>query len=146
RVGADPGGGVVRRVPMVAAIGGTPVLPLSLETLRVASRNPLFTVSSDRTGVQAVGIGDLTIPTQPDGHVWVYYTPHNASRYVSAADVLAGSVDDSELERKLVLVGLTALGLIDYQTTPLGDRMPGVEIHAQVLENIFDGRLLSRPA
>jgi adenylate cyclase len=142
---ADTEGGVVRRVPMVAAIGSTPVLPLSLETLRVASHNPLFTVSSDRTGVQAVGIGDLTIPTQRDGHIWVHYTPHNASRYVSAADVLAGTVDNAELERKLVLVGLTALGLIDYQTTPLGERMPGVEIHAQVLENIFDGNLLSRP-
>jgi adenylate cyclase len=142
---ADTEGGVVRRVPMVAAIGSTPVLPLSLEMLRVASRNPLFTVSSDKTGVQAVGIGDLAVPTQPDGHIWVHYTPHNASRYVSAADVLAGTVDNAELESKLVLVGLTALGLIDYQTTPLGERMPGVEIHAQVLENIFDGNLLSRP-
>jgi CHASE2 domain-containing sensor protein/serine phosphatase RsbU (regulator of sigma subunit) len=142
---ADTEGGVVRRVPMVAAIGSTPVLPLSLETLRVASRNPLFTVNSDKTGVQTVDIGDLSIPTQPDGHIWVYYTPHNASRYVSAADVLAGTVDNAELERKLVLVGITALGLIDYQTTPLGERMPGVEIHAQVLENVFDGNLLSRP-
>jgi adenylate cyclase len=142
---ADTEGGVVRRVPMVAAIGSTPVLSFSLETLRVASRNPLFTVSSDKTGVQAVGVGDLTVPTQPDGQIWVYYTPHNASRYVSAADVLAGTVDSAELESKVVLVGLTALGLIDYQTTPLGERMPGVEIHAQVLENIFDGNLLSRP-
>jgi adenylate cyclase len=142
---ADTEGGVVRRVPMVAAVGNTPVLPLSLETLRVASRNPLFTVSSDKTGVHSVGIGDLTIPTQSDGHIWVYYTPHNASRYVSAADVMAGTVDNADLESKLVLVGLTALGLIDYQTTPLGERMPGVEIHAQVLENIFDGNLLSRP-
>jgi adenylate cyclase len=142
---ADTEAGVVRRVPMVAVIGTTPVLPLSLETLRVASRNPLFTVSSDQTGVHAVGIGDLVVPTQPDGHIWVHYTPHNASRYVSAADVLARTVDSSELESKLVLVGLTALGLIDYQTTPLGERMPGVEIHAQVLENIFDGNLLSRP-
>lgn len=142
---ADTEAGVVRRVPMVAAIGSTPVLPLSLETLRVASGNPLFTVSSDKTGVQAVGIGDLTVPTQRDGQIWVHYTPHNASRYVSAFDVLAGTVDNAELESKLVLVGLTALGLIDYQTTPLGERMPGVEIHAQVLENIFDGNLLSRP-
>jgi adenylate cyclase len=142
---ADTESGVVRRVPMVAAIGTTPVLPLSLETLRVASRNPIFTVSSDKTGVRSVTIGDLTVPTQRDGNIWVYYTPHNASRYVSAADVLAGTFDSSELESKVVLVGLTALGLIDYQTTPLGERMPGVEIHAQVLENIFDGNLLSRP-
>jgi len=44
-----------------------------------------------------------------------------------------------------VLVGVTGLGLIDYQSTPLGERMPGIEIHAQVLENVFDGALLMRP-
>jgi len=40
---------------------------------------------------------------------------------------------------------VTALGLIDYQSTPLGERMPGIEIHAQVLENVFDNALLMRP-
>src|SRR5229473_1318098 len=77
--------------------------------------------------------------------LWVHYTPHDASRYISASDVLRGEVDHAQLERKLVLVGVTGLGLIDYQTTPLGERMPGIEIHAQVLENIFDGALLMRP-
>jgi adenylate cyclase len=142
---ADTEGGVMRRVPMVAMIGATPVLPLSLEMLRVASGEPLFAVYSDKTGVRAVGIGDLIVPTQPDGRLWVHYTPHDESRFVSAAEVLMGRADGAELESKLVLVGVTGLGLIDYQTTPLGERMPGIEIHAQVLENVFDGSLLSRP-
>jgi adenylate cyclase len=142
---ADTEGGVVRRMPMVAAIGDTPVLGFSLETLRVASGDPVFTVTSDRTGVRSISVGGVTIPTQPDGHIWVHYTPHNTARYVSAADVLAGTVGKAELGGMLVLVGLSALGLIDYQTTPLGERMPGIEIHAQVLENIFDAKLLSRP-
>ncbi|MGB7541496.1 MAG: CHASE2 domain-containing protein, partial [Burkholderiales bacterium] len=142
---ADTEGGVVRRVPMVAMIGAMPVLPLSLETLRVASGNSLFTVYSGKAGVQAVGIGDLIVPTQPDGRVWVHYAPHDAARFVSAADVLMGRADSAELESKIVLVGITGIGLIDDRTTPLGERMPGVEIHAQVLENAFDGSLLSRP-
>jgi adenylate cyclase len=54
-------------------------------------------------------------------------------------------VDRQRLERKLVLIGVTALGLSDYQATPVADRMPGVEIHAQLLENIYDADLLSRP-
>lgn len=142
---ADTEGGVIRRVPMVAMVGAAPVLPLSLETLRVASSNPLFAVQSDGEGVRAVSIGDLSIPTQSDGNLWVHYTPHNAARYVSAADVLTGTTDASELEHKVVLVGVTALGAVDYRTTPLGERMPGIEVHAQVLENVFDGDLLSRP-
>jgi len=142
---ADTEAGVVRRMPMVALVGATPVLPLSLETLRLASGEALFFVRGGAAGVEAVGFGDLTVPTQSDGRLWVHYTPHDASRFISAADVLGGEVDNAQLERKLVLVGVTGLGLIDYQTTPLGERMPGIEIHAQVLENVFDGALLMRP-
>lgn len=142
---ADTEAGVVRRMPMVALVDTTPVLPLSLETLRLASGEALFFVRGGAAGVEAVGFGDLTVPTQSDGRLWVHYTPHDASRYISASDVLRGEVDYARLERKLVLVGVTGLGLIDYQTTPLGERMPGIEIHAQVLENIFDGALLMRP-
>jgi CHASE2 domain-containing sensor protein len=59
--------------------------------------------------------------------------------------VLAGTADLHQFDRKLVLIGVTALGLSDYQATPVTERMSGVEIHAQVLESIFDGDLLSRP-
>jgi serine phosphatase RsbU (regulator of sigma subunit)/CHASE2 domain-containing sensor protein len=141
---ADTEAGVVRRVPMVALIGATPVLPLSLETLRVAAGVQAFAVRSGAAGIEAVGIG-VSVPTQADGRLWVHYTPHDPSRFISAADVLDGKTEPAELERKLVLVGVTALGLIDYQSTPLGERMPGIEIHAQVLENVFDGALLMRP-
>jgi adenylate cyclase len=142
---ADTEAGVVRRMPMVALLGTTPVLPLSLETLRLASGEAFFFVRGGAAGVELVGFGDLTVPTQPDGRLWVHYTPHDASRFISAADVLGGEMDYAQFERKLVLVGVTGLGLIDYQTTPLGERMPGIEIHAQVLENVFDGALLMRP-
>lgn len=142
---ADTEAGVVRRVPLVAVLGSSPVLPLSLETLRLASGEPLFVVRAAARGVEAVEIGDLSLPTQADGRIWVHYTPHDPARFVSAARVLDGQTDPEELERKLVLLGVTGLGLIDYQSTPLGERMPGIEIHAQVLENVFDGALLTRP-
>ena len=92
-----------------------------------------------------MGIRDLRIPTEPDGSVRVHFARHDPSRFVSAADVLAGKFDRQLFERKLVLIGVTALGLSDYQATPVADRMSGVEIHAQLLEGIFDGDLLSRP-
>ena len=138
-------GGVVRRVPMVVLIGANPVLPLSLEALRVAMGEPHFVVNGNAGGVESVSIGDVKVPTQNDGRLWVHYTAHDSNRFVSAVDVLSGNADPSLFDRKLVLLGVTGLGLIDYQTTPLGERMPGIEIHAQVLENIFEGDLLTRP-
>lgn len=141
----DPERGVVRRVPLVAAIGGTLVPALGLEMLRVAAGQPAFSIRVGRTGVEALSVGDLVLPAAPDGSVWLSYAPSDPARFVSAADVLAGRVDSRMLESKLVLVGVTALGLADFQATPLGERMSGVEVHAQLLEGIIDGKLLTRP-
>jgi serine phosphatase RsbU (regulator of sigma subunit)/CHASE2 domain-containing sensor protein len=142
---ADVAGGVVRRLPLVAAVGDTLVPGLALEMLRVAVGAPAFTVWSDGGGVRAAGVGDVWIPAETDGTTWIHFTPHDAARFVSAASVLAGEVLPERLERKLVLVGVTALGLGDQHVTPLGESLPGVEVHAQALENIFDGRVLVRP-
>jgi CHASE2 domain-containing sensor protein len=137
--------GVVRRMPLVAAIGDALVPAFGIEVIRVAIGEPLLTVRTGKAGIEAVGVGDLLVPTEPDGSVRVHFGRPDQARFVSAADVLAGRVDPHLLERKLVLIGVTALGLSDYQATPVADRMAGIEIHAQLLENIFDADLLSRP-
>jgi adenylate cyclase len=142
---ADGEAGVLRRLPLVAAVGDTLVPGLALEVLRVAAGAPAFGVQIDARGVRAVGVGDVSVPAEADGTMWVHFTPHDPARFVSAGAVLAGEVPPDRLERRLVLVGVTALGLGDYHVTPLGERQPGVEIHAQALENMFDGRVLRRP-
>ncbi len=137
--------GIVRRVPMVAAIDEQLMPSLSLEVIRLAIGSPVVDVYVGDTGIQGVGVGDLQVPTLEDGSVWVHYSPHSPERFVSAVDLLQGNLDDGLLERKLVLIGFTGLGLVDFPSTVLGERVPGVEIHAQVLESIFDGTVLARP-
>ena len=44
----------------------------------------------------------------------------------------------------MVLIGVTGLGVLDFKTTPLGEFIPGVAIHAQVIENLFNGVSLVR--
>jgi adenylate cyclase len=144
-VTADPEGGVVRRIPAIAEVAGLLMPTLGIEMLRVAARKPAVTVRAGARGVEAVVVGDLAIPTQRDGTIWIRYTRSASGRFVSAANVLSGAVDARQFERKLVLVGVTALAVGDYQATPVSDRMLGVEIHAQLIEGIFDGDLLSRP-
>lgn len=140
-----PERGVVRRMPLVAGAADALLPAFGIEMLRVAMGAPLFTVQIGASGIEAVGIGDLLIPTASDGSVWVHFGRHDPTRFVSAADVLAGTADRRSFERKLVLIGVTAVGLSDYQATPVADRMFGVEIHAQMLEGIVDGDMLSRP-
>jgi class 3 adenylate cyclase len=141
----EPERGVVRRMPLVAGAADAVLPALGIEMLRVATAVPLLTLRVGTSGIEAVGIGNLFVPTQPDGSVLLHFSRHDPSRFVSAADVLAGTAERWLFERKLVLIGVTALGLSDYQATPVSDRMSGVELHAQLLESIFEGALLSRP-
>jgi len=137
--------GRARRMPLVSRVGDALAPSLSLELMRVAAGVPAFEVRVGARGVEAVGVESIIVPTQPDGRIWVHYSRHDPSRFVSAADVLSGATDAAVFREQLVIVGVTGLAITDYVTTPLDDRMPGVEIHANVLENIFDGRVLRRP-
>jgi serine phosphatase RsbU (regulator of sigma subunit)/CHASE2 domain-containing sensor protein len=142
---ADVERGVVRRVPLIARIDDTLVPGFALELLRVAAGEPAMTVETGRDGVHAITLGDVRVPTERDGSLRVHYSLHDPRRFVSAAAVLAGEVPAERITRRAVLVAVTAIGLSDFQATPVIDRMSGAEIHAQALENIFDGLLLSRP-
>jgi len=136
---------VVRRVPLVARIGRVIVPALSAETLRVAIGAPPLMIV-DRGGENVlVGLGEVAIPVQSDGTMQVYFGPHDEDRFVAAEEVFSGRAAPDLFRDKLVLIGVTGLGLLDYQATPLGERIPGVEIHAQMLEQMFDGRFLRRP-
>jgi adenylate cyclase len=141
----DPRGGVVRRVPLVASVAGVLTPALSIELLRIASDIPAFSITADAGGVRSIRIGDTVIPLDRDGTIWVHFSAHDEARFVSALDVIRGDIDPELIRGKIALVGATGLGLLDYQATPLGERMPGIEIHAQILENIFEDSLLRRP-
>jgi adenylate cyclase len=85
------------------------------------------------------------MPTDRNGQLWVHFAKSDPLRYVSALDVLEGRVTADRVSRRLVLVGTSAAGLLDLKTTPNDPSMPGVEIHAQVLESILSNAVLSAP-
>jgi len=141
----DLEGGVVRRLSLVAAVGGKVVPAFGLEMLRVAKGVPALFVHVGSSGVDAVEVGNLVVPTEPDGSVWVHYSRHDPTRFISAAEVLGWRTGPGLFEGKLVLVGVTALGLADHLATPVVDHMSGVEIHAQLIESILEGDMILRP-
>ncbi|HEX4858560.1 MAG TPA: CHASE2 domain-containing protein [Usitatibacteraceae bacterium] len=140
----DSRDGVIRRAPLLVQIGDVTALALSLELLRVAAGGSVE-VSDRPGGGLSVQLAELDIPMQNDGMMWIRYGRHDPARFVSAADVLAGKIPADLFKDRLVLVGITGLGLLDYRVTALGESVPGVEIHAQVIEQLFDGDDLSRP-
>lgn len=142
---ADTDSGVLRRLPLAGTVADTVVPSLAIEMLRVAAGQPAFVVTAEDHGVTHVGLTGLPVATQSDGTLFVRYGRHDPSRFVSASDVLAGKLAPETFDRKLVLIAVTALGLGDHVFTPLGERVPGAEVHAQVMESVFDATTLLRP-
>jgi adenylate cyclase len=138
--------GIVRRVPMLMLAQGIMMPSLSFEMLRVASGSGTILVKADKGGIQSVGVKGFQIPTDSHGQLWVHYAPADLSIYVSAIDALEGRVPQDKIAGKLVLIGTSATGLNDIKTTPVSPVMPGVEIHAQVLESALTGGALSQPS
>jgi adenylate cyclase len=144
-ISAGSSDNAIRRAPLVVRVADRLVPSLATEMLRIALGAPDIRLHVRGAVVEAVTIGALTLPTEGDGQVRLHFTKRDPRRFVSAIDVLDGKVDASRLHRKLVLVGMTGLALVDYMQTPLGERMPGSEIHAQILENLYGQSWLTRP-
>ncbi|MBY0238153.1 MAG: CHASE2 domain-containing protein, partial [Burkholderiaceae bacterium] len=143
---AEPENGVLRRVPLVAAVGDTIVPSLSIELIRVAVGLPAVTVDVTPQGVRSVALGDLQVPTQPGGDVLVHFGRHADDRYASALDIMDGKAPADLLTNRIVIVALTGLGLVDMQTNARGELLPGADVHAQLTESLFDERWLQRTA
>ena len=138
-------GEVVREFPVIANVAGSVVPSLGVETLRAALDAGLR-VTATGGGLARLEFGEVATRMHDDGTAWLRMGLHDEARFVSAADVMEGRADPELLRNKVVLVGVTGLGMVDYKTTPMGERVPGVEVHAQVVENLFSGVSLVRPA
>lgn len=150
---------VVRRVPMLFRLAGQrneDLYPsLSLETLRVVQGASTYLVRwsgaqayrsfGERTGVGSIRVGNVTIETDSRGRMILYDSGHRPSRYVSARDVLAGTVPAAKLDAHIVFIGTSAIGLQDLRATPVEVSMPGVEVHAQLVEQVLSQTYLQRP-
>jgi adenylate cyclase len=137
--------GIIRRVPMIMQAQGQTMPSLTFEILRVASGSGTILIKTETAGIKSIGVKGFEIPTDHNGQLWVHYARNDASIYVPAVNVLEKNVAPDMIAGKLVLIGTSAVGLNDIKTTPVSRAMPGVEIHAQVLESALTGAVISQP-
>lgn len=144
------GSATVRRVPLVWQGADGPHPTLSIEALRVAMQETTFIVrgmADVSRAMQSVQLGGYVVPTTSTGEFWLHFRREDPRLYVSAADVLTPAFDadlHAKLDGHLVLVGTSAAGLLDIRATALGERVPGVSVHAQILEQILTESYLTR--
>jgi adenylate cyclase len=146
---------IVRRVALLFRLNSDLVPSLTAEALRVAQGASTYIVKAanasgetafgQSTGLNHIRIGTVEIPTDGAGGVYLKFRHFDKSRYLPAWKVLAGEIPPDEVNGRIILVGTSASGLLDVRATPLDAAIPGIDIHAQVLEHLITGRFLTRP-
>ncbi len=147
---------VIRRVPMFISDAKSIYPSLSIETLRVAQGASTFIIkttsasgeiNSGAESITEAKIGQFSFPMTKNGEFNVYFAKEQPSRYISAHKIVADENEQlrSLIEGHIVLIGTSAVGLHDLRKSTLGDTIPGVSVHAQIMDQILTGTFLSRP-
>ena len=137
---------VVRKVPLFIQVNGRPYPSLALELMRAGRDAKSYVIESSAAGIERVLLGNERITATARGEYWVRYGKSRTDAFLSATDVLSGNIPRERLAGKLVLVGTSATGLGDIKATPVDGAVPGVEVHAQIVESILGQESLTRPA
>ena len=145
---------VIRKLPLFENINGSLVPSLPLEMLRVAIGASTFQIKSsnasgenafgEETGINNVKLGNLIIPTNDDGSVWIHYS-NNPIKKMPIWEVFSAKYQKEYFEGKILIVGASAPGLFDLRSTPLENNVPGVQIIANLTDQILAGQFLKRP-
>ena len=146
---------IVRTIPTFELIGDQLLPSFPLEVLRVAVGANTYQIKSsnasseqafgEATGINHVKLGNLVMPTNPDGSLWIYSTKTENMNIIPAWQILDGTVDPEYFDGKITVVGTSASGLFDLRSSALEKNIPGVTIVAQFIQQIVSGTFLQRP-
>ncbi len=145
--------GTTRRVPMFMRYGTGYSEAMSLAVTRTYLGNVAVKVNTEPRGgkdvgrsISNLGLGELAIPLDDSMAALVPFRgAQRTFRYVSATDVIRGTLPKDELKDKIIIVGTSAQGLLDLRATPVQEDFAGVEIHANLVSDFLDGTIKHQP-
>ena len=136
--------GIIRSLPLIVQFNKKIYPTMGLEMVRVGSKQKNIYVELNEVGITRISARPHKIESDPNGIIWIKYKKSDKKQYISASDVYDGKFTPDFFKDKYVLIGASAQGLFDLVKTPLGVTVPGVEVHANVIENILDKSYLIR--
>lgn len=140
---------VIRRVPLLWQHGEQTMPTLALEALRVAlGEQTLLAFGSPENSsrLEQIRVGEVRIPVDARGQFQVYYRRSVDDLFLPAHEIFQLTPDElrTQVEGRILFVGTSAAGLLDIRQTALGENIPGVAVHAQILEQILQDSYLVR--
>ena len=136
--------GIIRSLPLIVQFNKKIYPTMGLEMVRVGSKQKNIYVELNEVGITRISARPHKIDSDPNGIIWIKYKKPDKKQYISASDVYDGNFTPDFFKDKYVLIGASAQGLFDLVKTPIGITVPGVEVHANVIENILNKSYLIR--
>ena len=136
--------GIIRSLPLIVQFNKKIYPTMGLEMVRVGSKQKNIYVELNEVGITRISARPHKIDTDPNGIIWIKYKKPDKKQYISSSDVYEGNFTPDFFKDKYVLIGASAQGLFDLVKTPIGITVPGVEVHANVIENILNKSYLIR--
>lgn len=140
--------GSVRREPVIIRYQKNYYPSLDIAAALAYTDRPLdeVRVFFNPNGLERIDFGSLAIPTDPEGFVQIdFHGPAGTFPTYSLADVVQRKLPPAVFRDRLVLIGPTATGIADMAVTPFQTMsFPGVEVHANFIDNLLYGHFLRR--
>jgi len=133
----DSEDGILRYVPLILNIDNEIIPSLSLEAVRLYNKEKSYLIQTDQSGIQSIKTRSANFLTNENGLNFVKFKKIPTNTYVSASDIYENNFDQSNLKDKIVLIGSSAEGVFDLVKIPTGKIIPGVQVHANIIENIL---------
>ena len=130
--------GIIRKLPVLYNIDNSIWPSIALETVRVATQQKNVLVKTNDYGIEFIKTRKNTIPSDQNAVINIKYRHFNKDNYISAIDVINDDFDKKRIENKIVLIGSSAQALFDIVKTADGKVVPGVQIHAHIIDNILN--------
>ena len=133
----DSEDGILRYVPLILNINKKLTPSLSLEAIRLHNKEKSYLIETDQSGVQQIKTRSTNFETNENGLKFIKFKKFSENGYISASDIYQNNFNQNIVNNKIVLIGSSAEGVFDLVKIPTGDIIPGVQVHANIIENIL---------
>ncbi|AXH09149.1 adenylate/guanylate cyclase domain-containing protein [Malaciobacter halophilus] len=133
---------VLKKAPLLVEYKNEIYPSLALEIIRVVKQNKKVLLRKNKDLYNEIKLKDLDIKVDEQASLKLSYYNKNCFVKIKAIDILNKNYDKTILKDKIVLLGSSASGIVDLNTTITNEKLSSTVIHATIIENILNGDFL----
>ena len=138
--------GMIRSIPILIEYNDMIYPSLAFEMYRIATQTNKIIITYHETGIEDIKVASQHIKTDRHAKVFLNFRGKFRSyKYISASDIYNNNFNKKDIESKFILIGTSAYGLMDMRSTPMDSVIAGVELQANLIDNLLNHDMLYKP-